>query len=252
MVVDIRYHLASLVAVFFALGLGIVVGMSLSAGEPGTEMREQWMAAIERELEELRLERRAAADELERVIGERETYRAVAEELVASLVEDRLAGEAAAVVVLGRNPAALDRVGAILEQAGAAVVDRRAIGPEEAAAGSGYSYQPGEAPRRLVAVVDGPADIYRESLQRLAEESAARGGRVTVAVSDESGWQTLLDELDLPYVTGWDSPLGLLSLVLLVSSSGEQGRYAAGAIPAAWPKHLLSIPVTPAAKGGGS
>ena len=43
MVVDIRYHLASLVAVFFALGLGILVGMSLASGGQGSELREQWM-----------------------------------------------------------------------------------------------------------------------------------------------------------------------------------------------------------------
>ncbi len=78
MVVDIRYHLASLVAVFFALGLGILVGMSLASGGQGRELGEQWIQAIEKELEALRLERREVAGRLAAAEAERDLYRAFA------------------------------------------------------------------------------------------------------------------------------------------------------------------------------
>ncbi|MFO7318220.1 MAG: copper transporter [Limnochordia bacterium] len=251
MVVDIRYHLASLVAVFFALGVGILVGTTLSAAETGQEVREQWLAAIERELEALRGERQQARAEVERVAKERDFYRDFAEELVAWAVQGRLPGQEVAVAVLGPDPEAAARLEAALERAGAAVV-RRPPQPGDAPAGpaGGGSGDEGAAPvpLRVVAVLDGPAETYRKSLEALIDESAARGGKVTAAARGGE-WAPVLDELGLSYVTGWDSPPGLLSLILLLAS-GEAGRYR-WEDEGSWPRHLLLAPAAGEAGGGG-
>jgi len=240
MVVDIRYHLASLVAVFFALGLGILVGTSISSGGRDSQAREQWMAAIERELEALRLERKEAAALLERTANERDLYRGFAEELVTAVTEGRLTGQPAAVVLLGEDTGVLARLVSILEQAGAAVVEELRLGPDASVGDLDFFQRWGDPPPRVIAVLDGSAASYRTSLEALVRESASAGSYVTAAVVDGRGWQPILDAMDLSYVTGWDSPPGLLSLILLLSS-GERGRYGYGAAKGAmaWPKHLL-------------
>ena len=62
---------------------------------------------------------------------------------------------------------------------------------------------------------------------------------MTAAVGDPAGWRSVLDALDMPYVSEWDTPPGRLSLVLLLAS-GERGRYGAAGELFTWPRHLLA------------
>lgn len=241
MVVDIRYHLASLVAVFFALGLGILVGMSLASGGQGRELGEQWIQAIEKELEALRLERREVAGRLAAAEAERDLYRAFSADLVAAVVAGRLEGRTFGVVSVGENPASVDAVVQALERAGAAVV-----GPVQAGAVGGTN------PRRddpalpeLVAGVDGVVAIVGEGdaerrapWEELLREARQSGRPLVAVVEDPSSWRDPLDARDVPYLTHGRSPAGELSLVLLLEA-GEAGRYGAGEDLPLWPKHLL-------------
>ena len=241
MVVDIRYHLASLVAVFFALGLGILVGMSLASSGRDRELGEQWIQAIEKELEALRLERREVAGRLAAAEAERDLYRAFSADLVAAVIAGRLDGRAFGVVSLGENLANVDAVVQALERAGAAVV-----GPVRAGAmGETPPHRDGPALPELIAGVDGIVAIVGEGeaerrtpFEQLVQEARRAGRRMVAVVEGSSRWREPLDAWDVPYLTHGGSPAGELSLILLLEA-GEAGRYgAAGDLPL-WPKHLL-------------
>lgn len=252
---DIRYHLASLVAVFFALGLGILVGMSISSGDRGDQLREQWMAAIESQLEALRLERREMTDRLEAAESERDRYREFAEDAVAALIHGRLAGEKVVVVALGPQTKSAQRVLETLKIAGAraesltsGLRDERtgtAANPDvepasllESMLGSGST---GAKPSGdVVAVLSGPPGNHLETFERLHEAAAARDLRVVAVVDGDSQWQRLLDERAIDYITHGHNPMGALSLVFLLAS-GETGRFGEVEGLPGWPKHLLAL-----------
>lgn len=239
MVVDIRYHLASLVAVFFALGLGILVGMSIASAENGNELQKQWMAAIENQLEALRHERRELESRLEAVSAERDLYREFAEDAVAALIDGRLAGERAAVVAVGPPTGAAERILDALTRAGARA--------GSLTAGESQGFLPvlaselagSDPPRRVVAVLSGSPGEHRHEFEALLEAAGGAGVQVAAVVDGRPEWRRILDDRAISYVTHVHSPPGALSLVLLLAS-GEPGRYGGeGGLPG-WPKHLLA------------
>lgn len=106
---DIRYHWLTLVALFLALGLGIVIGTGL--GEQGTLFREQARLAEQLEASLIRLreenqELRRAGEELTRDL---EAAQAIAETIARASVAGRLAGRTV-LLVLPDGPG--DRVSA--------------------------------------------------------------------------------------------------------------------------------------------
>ena len=100
-------------------GLGSSWACRSRTGRRGSELREQWMTAIESELEAVRIERKEAANRLEVALGERDRYKEFADELVSALVEGRLAGGRTAVVHLGDRSSAVQRTVGLIEHAGA-------------------------------------------------------------------------------------------------------------------------------------
>lgn len=130
MVVDIRYHLASIVAVFLALGLGILVGMALAGGGEGVTRQEEWLASLERELALMQDRRGHTAALLQEVQLERDVYARFVEAAGRVLLADALAGEQAAVVVVGEERTALEAVQHLLEEAGARVVRLAHVDPQ--------------------------------------------------------------------------------------------------------------------------
>src|SRR5690554_6361615 len=62
MIIDLRHHIFSLVAVFLALGLGIAVGSSFPGADTLLREQEKVIAQLEKDFEQLRAERRAAEE----------------------------------------------------------------------------------------------------------------------------------------------------------------------------------------------
>lgn len=62
MIIDLRYHIFSLAAVFLALGLGIAVGSALPGADPLLREQEKVISQLEKDFEQLRAERRAAEE----------------------------------------------------------------------------------------------------------------------------------------------------------------------------------------------
>lgn len=120
MVVDMRYHLASLVGVFFALGLGILIGTSLSSD--GRLLKEQvsMIDTIEEQLNQLRGESIKLKANLNTVNEKLATYQRFSDHVLPKLVSGRLKGYSLAVVGLGECESIGD-IENLLKQAGAII-----------------------------------------------------------------------------------------------------------------------------------
>jgi Copper transport outer membrane protein, MctB len=93
---DLRYHVASLAAVFLALAVGIILGVAISGKVRGAEdtLNAQRVSELEGELERQQEVASADASRLEGL----ETY---VERTYSPLMTDRLAGESTAIVLFG-------------------------------------------------------------------------------------------------------------------------------------------------------
>lgn len=93
---DFRYHALSLAAVFLALGIGIVLGVTI--GDSLVSETEQSLRS------NLRGDVVEARDRAERLEGELDQRNAVIERALPALVEDRLDGERVAILAFGSLP----------------------------------------------------------------------------------------------------------------------------------------------------
>ncbi|MFS8543743.1 MAG: copper transporter [Limnochordales bacterium] len=199
LLVDIRYHLASLIGVFLALGVGMLIGTQLAQGGALENEQQRLAQRLEARLEGLRAENRAlleaAAALEERLARERD----FADLVLGAVVSGTLAGVPVDVYVPPGHGAAAQRLQRVLAQAGAraqvreeapsaAAADPEAVAvvfwPAEAGDGDG---PPVAVPRGAVVAVPGALPDPHP-----AAAAAAEAGDVVAAV---------------------DTPLGLLALV---------------------------------------
>jgi hypothetical protein len=120
--VDFRYHALSLVAVFLALGIGIVLGVTVGdslVSDADRNLRDSLRGDVEEARDQARDEQ---------ALGERRDD--VIEELAPELADGRLRGRRVAVVALGELPAELaDSVDEAIEMGGGRVVRSAEIEP---------------------------------------------------------------------------------------------------------------------------
>ena len=95
---DLRYHLASLTAVFVALVLGILIGIGLAATET---VRESDVETLERRVESLRRELDSARADAAQLALLQEDNETVVQEAYPALMHDRLAGKRFALLFAG-------------------------------------------------------------------------------------------------------------------------------------------------------
>jgi hypothetical protein len=95
---DLRYHLASLTAVFVALVLGILIGIGLSTTDT---VRESDLQNLEREVAELQRDLDAARATAARLEQQQKGTASFIEDAYPALMQDRLAGKRFAVVFVG-------------------------------------------------------------------------------------------------------------------------------------------------------
>lgn len=117
MAISYRYHVGSLLAVFLALLLGVLIGIGLTSRP---EEFEQTLADLQARTEEAARAHQQELDELRQQLREQET---IAKAAVAAVIANRLAGKRVAVILnhqFGRDPLP-DTIRATLAQAGATV-----------------------------------------------------------------------------------------------------------------------------------
>ncbi len=120
--IDFRYHLVSIVAVFLALAVGIVLG-STALQEPISRNLDEQVSALTQDKEDLR--------EQVRDLEARIDYdNALIDEVAPTMVSGRLAGESVVIVALpGAQSETVDEVAESVEQSGATVTGRVTVQP---------------------------------------------------------------------------------------------------------------------------
>jgi hypothetical protein len=113
---DLRYHIASLAAVFVAIAVGIVIGVAIAGGGN----LEETTAGIEQaELDDLNRQLEEAQARGDRLEEQNEAVRRLMEDTYEPIMAGRLADKRIAVVYLGESDAGLDDdVARTLEDAG--------------------------------------------------------------------------------------------------------------------------------------
>lgn len=125
--IDFRYHIVSLISVFLALAVGIVLG----AGP----LRDFIADELTGQVEQLREEKEALRADLDSAQRDLEERSAFIAEAAPQLLDGALADRTVAIVELaGANPEVTDAVIARLEQAGAEIVGRVSVSPTWTAA----------------------------------------------------------------------------------------------------------------------
>jgi hypothetical protein len=116
-VIDFRYHIVSLVAVFLALGVGIVLGSG--------PLDEQIQGALQTQTDDLRAEQRdlrGQVNDLQRQVAVGEEF---AQEVITPTTANQLADRRVVFFVLpGAENDLADQAGQVLERAGATVTGR--------------------------------------------------------------------------------------------------------------------------------
>jgi len=139
-VIDFRYHLVSLIAVFLAVALGIIIGT--------TALNEPLQANIEGQVTELEQDKRALEDTTQNLQAQVDTSDAFAAAVAPALVQGTLADRRVLLVIAAEDVAAetAEGVTALVEQAGGSVTGTVRLQPgysDPASASSLQSYVTG-------------------------------------------------------------------------------------------------------------
>jgi hypothetical protein len=92
MIMDIRYHIITLVAVFLMLGLGILIGTTMVGSDAILKQQGQLAERIEKQFNDLRSENEKVRQRIEQVEAENGVLRTFAEEIVPFATAGRLQG----------------------------------------------------------------------------------------------------------------------------------------------------------------
>jgi hypothetical protein len=115
LVIDFRYHLVSLIAVFLAVALGIIIGT--------TALNEPILADIEGQVSDLEQDKRDLEDRTQQLQAQVDTADAFEQAVAPALVDGSLAGHSVLLVATNENvtPEAVESVSTLVGQAGGTV-----------------------------------------------------------------------------------------------------------------------------------
>jgi len=123
-VIDFRYHLVSLIAVFLAVALGIVIGT--------TALNEPILADIKNQVSALETDKRSLEDRTQSLQAQLDTSDAFDEAVAPALVDGALAGKSVLLVVTneGVAPETVDQLTSLIGDAGGTVSGTLTLKPE--------------------------------------------------------------------------------------------------------------------------
>ncbi|MGE5576373.1 MAG: copper transporter [Syntrophothermus sp.] len=124
MIIDMRYHIASLVAVFLALGLGILIGSTMLGEGLLVAQQKQLIDRLEADFERIRTEKRDLQAQVSILEEQLKVDDRFARTVLPVLVKDRLYGKQIALVRTGdaADHRLLKELAGVLRDAGANVV----------------------------------------------------------------------------------------------------------------------------------
>jgi hypothetical protein len=123
-VIDFRYHLVSLIAVFLAVALGIVIGT--------TALNEPILADIENQVSDLEQDKRNLEDRTQQLQAQLDTTDAFQQAVAPALVDGSLAGSSVLLVVTNEDVSqeTVEQISTLVDEAGGAVSGTIALNPE--------------------------------------------------------------------------------------------------------------------------
>jgi hypothetical protein len=124
LVIDFRYHLVSLIAVFLAVALGIVIGT--------TQLNDPILTDIRGQVSSLEQDKRALEDQTQQLQAEVNTSNSFAHAVAPALVKGALTGRAVLLVLTNDQVPtdAVDQVIALIKEAGGTVSGQISLRPE--------------------------------------------------------------------------------------------------------------------------
>jgi hypothetical protein len=124
LVIDFRYHLVSLIAVFMAIALGIIIGT--------TALNEPILADIEHQVSDLEQDKRALEDQTQNLQTQVDSADAFQQAVAPALVDGALGGRSVLLVTTNVDvaPETVDQVTGLITQAGGTVTGSIALQPE--------------------------------------------------------------------------------------------------------------------------
>ncbi|NLW55403.1 MAG: copper transporter [Firmicutes bacterium] len=123
MMIDFRYYISSLAAVFLALGIGIVIGGALMGNEEIVKGQEKLILSLEQEFDQLRAEKKLLQDGLKASAVELEVLRQFNREILPLVIQDLLTERKIGIIKTNHTiePELTAEVVKVLTQAGAQV-----------------------------------------------------------------------------------------------------------------------------------
>ena len=207
LMMDIRYHIATLIAVFLALGIGILIGSTMVGSDVLSDQQKKIIDQLEEQFELLRQKEEGLASRVEFMNGLLKHYEDFTEALVPSLVANRLEGMKMGLVVTGGSDVP-SGVLSSLSLAGAKVVSTTVVLP-----GMGLSSEPLRS--RLASAYGMEEESSPEALRAKVSESVAD----IILNKDMPEMKRMLEQNDLVKFNG-DYSVPLDAVIILGGANG--------------------------------
>ncbi|MTI79393.1 MAG: copper transporter [Firmicutes bacterium] len=120
MILDFRYHIVTLVAVFLALGIGIIIGSALMGNDAIVNQQREITDRLEAQLQEIRTENQAVQSKLNEMEVDITIQQQFEKQVLPALVEGKLVDQTIAIIETN-NYGLRDNLLNTLETAGAKV-----------------------------------------------------------------------------------------------------------------------------------
>ncbi|TQN43153.1 copper transport outer membrane protein MctB [Blastococcus colisei] len=183
--IDFRYHLVSLIAVFLAVALGIVIGT--------TALNEPILADIENQVADLEQDKRALEDQTQELQTQLDTADAFQEAVAPVLVDGTLTGRSVLLVTTNEDvaPEVVEEVRTLIAEAGGTINGELSLRPEysdpsTSAALQNYVTDPGGLPAGIeLPATDDTGELVGSLLAQtlmIPAEGAASDGAVVSSV----------------------------------------------------------------------
>lgn len=225
--IDIRYHIATLVAVFLALGLGILIGNGLVNNDVISEQQSKLIDQLKQEFEDLRgqnVELTAQNNYLNKTVKQQDVFN---RELMPALIKNRLAGEQVAVVVTGGEEIPTGLFNS-LSLAGVRVSSTSVFLPKA-------NLDDPEVRIKLAEFFSLPADSSPEEMQTLMARTVAR----IISTNGAEEEIALLKQLDLVKMNGeFGAPV---KAVIVIGGANDPQYYFPESIDQPLIKYLTEV-----------
>lgn len=98
MIIDFRYHVVTLVAVFMALGIGIIIGSALLGNDAIVQQQREMTDRLEIQLQEIRMENRSVQARINELEVDGTIQKQFEKQILPVLVSDKLSGYNIAII----------------------------------------------------------------------------------------------------------------------------------------------------------